>query len=86
MGKLKEKLLEKLREEKLKLEVKKRRFEVWEKEICEKDEEGYATVEDIKKENMFWRKKRRLEERISAIDDKIHSLRKNILTIIKEAF
>ena len=37
MGKLKEKLLEKLREEKLKLEVKKRRFEVWEKEICEKE-------------------------------------------------
>lgn len=86
MGKLKEKLLEKLREEKMKLELRKRRFEVWEQEIIEKDDEGYATVEDIKKENMFWRKQRRLEERISAIDDKIHSLRKNILQIIKEAF
>lgn len=86
MGKLKEKLMEKLTAEKLKLEERRRRFEIWEQEIIAKDEEGYATVEDIKKENMFWRKKRRLEERISAVNDKIYSLRKNIINIIKEAF
>lgn len=77
------KLLKKLKDLKVKLEIKKRRFELWEEEICKKDEEGYATVEDIRKENMFWRKKRRLESRIDFINDKIFELKRNWIDRIK---
>ena len=82
----KEKLLKQLKGLKVKLEIKKRRFELWEEEICKKDEEGYATAEDIKKENMFWRKKRRLEYRIDFINDKIFELKRSWIDRIKNVF
>ena len=81
-----EKLLKQLKALKVKLEVKKRRFELWEEEICKKDEEGYATRDDIKKENMFWEKKRRLEYRIDFIDDKIFAIENSWLRRIKNIF
>lgn len=81
-----EKLLKQLKALKVKLEVKKRRFELWEEEICKKDEEGYATAEDIKRENMFWAKKRRLEYRIDFINDKIFELERNWADRIKNVF
>lgn len=72
----KEKLLQKLKAEKVKLEVRKKRFELWENDLAKKDEEGFATHKDIRKEHIFWLKKRRLEDRIEAVDNKIFELEK----------
>lgn len=84
----KEKLLEKLKAEKMKLELRKKRFELREAELVRKDEEGKASAEDIKKENMFWCKGRRIADRIDFINSKIFELEKSnkIINIIKGVF
>ena len=84
----KEKLLKKLKSERFKLELRKKRFELWEVELVKKDEEGKATAEDVRRENMFWRKGRRIADRINFIDDKIFELEKDdcFLGILKGVF
>lgn len=84
----KENLLKKLKSERFKLELRKRRFELWEAELVRKDEEGKATEEEIRKENMFWRKGRRISDRINFIDDKIFELEKenSFSNILKGVF
>lgn len=84
----KEKLLKKLKSERFKLELRKKRFELWEAELVRKDEEGKATEEEIRKENMFWRKGRRIADRINFVDDKIYELEKenSFVNILKGVF
>ena len=70
----KEKLLEKLKEQLVKLEVKKKRFELWQKEIEKKDEKFRATTEELNKMNMWWIKQQRIEDRIEFIENRIKRL------------
>lgn len=70
----KERLLERLKDLKLKLECRKKRFQVWQEEIDEKDEEGYATIKELEKALRFWNKEQRLNDRIDYIRYKISRL------------
>lgn len=66
----KEKLLRILKERKVKLECRKRRFEVWQEQL----ENREISETNIRKTNMYWIKQRRLQDRIEEIDKKISSI------------
>lgn len=72
----KEMLLKLLEKTKVKLEVRKKRFELWQDEVERKDENGKATIAELEKSNMWWIKQRRLEYRIEFIENKIKELEK----------
>ena len=50
----KEMLLKLLEKTKVKLEVRKKRFELWQDEVERKDENGKATIAELEKSNMWW--------------------------------
>lgn len=66
----KEKLLKALKDLKVKLECRKRRFELWQEQL----ETERITEENITKSHMYWTKQRRLEERIEDLQTKINNL------------
>lgn len=68
----KKRLIEVLKKLKMKLELRKKRFELWGKEL---DETENYTREVMNKSIMCFSKSRRLGERISYIEDSIRSLR-----------
>ena len=72
----KEKLILLLEAEKMKLETKKSRFDKWQQQLSEKIEKFKGTLADFDKGLLFWRKSRRLAERIYVIEDKILALQK----------
>ena len=69
-----DKLLIALKAKKIKLELKKKRFELWQKEIEKKDERFEATNEELNKSTMWWSKQRRLEDRIEFVENKIREM------------
>lgn len=69
----KAKLLKALKDLKVKLECRKRRFELWQEQL----ETERITEENITKSHMYWTKQRRLEERIEAINQEINTIEKN---------
>lgn len=73
----KEMLLKRLKDLKAKLECRKKRFQVWQEEIDEKDEEGYATIKELEKALKFWVKEQRLKDRIDYIRYKISRLERD---------
>lgn len=70
----KEKLLKKLKDLKVKLEVRKKRFELWQDEIERKDELGKATIEELEKSQRYWIKSERLGDRIQLVNSKIYDI------------
>lgn len=66
----KEKLLKALKDLKVKLECRKKRFEIWQEQL----ETERITEENITKSHMYWTKQRRLEDRIGEIQTKINNL------------
>lgn len=66
----KEKLLQTMQELKVKLECRKRRFEIWQEQL----EEREISEINIIKSHLYWTKQRRLEDRIEEIQNKIDSL------------
>lgn len=66
----KERLLKALKDLKVKLECRKRRFELWQEQL----ETERITEENITKSHMYWTKQRRLEERIEDLQTKINNL------------
>lgn len=66
----KERLLKALKNLKVKLECRKRRFEVWQEQL----EEEKITEENITKSHLYWTKQRRLEDRIEDLQNKINDL------------
>lgn len=66
----KERLLKALKDLKVKLECRKRRFELWQEDL----EKQKPTETNINKTNMYWLKQRRLEERIEFTDIKIKKI------------
>lgn len=66
----KEKLLKVLKEKKVKLECRKRRFELWQEQL----ENEPITKTNIRKTNLYWSKQRRFEDRIEDIQNKINNL------------
>lgn len=71
---MKEKLLKALQERRIKLEIRKRRFELWQEQIEKKDEAGTATINELHKSLKYWTKQSRLEDRIEAIENKIRRI------------
>lgn len=71
---MKERLLKALKERRIKLEIRKRRFELWQEEIEKKDEAGKATINELHKSLKYWTKQTRLEDRIEAIENKIRRI------------
>ena len=71
---MKEKLLKALQERRIKLEIRKRRFELWQEQIEKKDEAGKATINELHKSLKYWTKQSRLEDRIEAIENKIRRI------------
>lgn len=71
---MKEKLLKALQERRIKLEIRKRRFELWQEQIEKKDEAGKATINELHKSLKYWTKQTRLEDRIEAIENKIRRI------------
>ena len=71
---MKEKLLKALQERRIKLEIRKRRFELWQEQIEKKDEAGKATINELQKSLKYWTKQTRLEDRIEAIENKIRRI------------
>lgn len=69
----KEKLLKVLKEKKVKLECRKRRFELWQEQL----ENEPITETNLIKTGMYWNKQRRLEDRIEEIDTKISNVEKS---------
>lgn len=69
----KEKLLKVLKEKKVKLECRKRRFELWQEQL----ENEPITETNLMKTGMYWNKQRRLEDRIEEIDTKISNVEKS---------
>lgn len=67
-------LLQKLKRLKVKLECRKKRFEIWQDEIEKKDEYGKASVKELEKSMWFWVKESRLRDRIEYIDNTIIDL------------
>lgn len=59
-----EKLLENLKKQRINLECRKKRFELWQEEIAEKDETGTATIKELQKQMWYWVKECRLADRI----------------------
>lgn len=71
---MKEKLLKALQERRIKLEIRKRRFELWQEQIEKKDEAGKATINELHKSLKYWTKQTRLEDRIEGIENKIRRI------------
>lgn len=67
----KKKLLENLAVRKLKLEVRLNRFKSWQKLLDEK--KGFND-KDSKKSLMYWRKERRLSNRIEFVENKMQDI------------
>lgn len=65
-------LLQKLKRLKVKLECRKKRFEIWQDEIEKKDE--YGKAKELEKSMWFWVKESRLRDRIEYIDNTIIDL------------
>lgn len=66
----KEKLLKALKEKKVKLECRKRRFELWQEQL----ENEPITETNLMKTGIYWNKQRRLEDRIEEIEHKISTI------------
>ena len=66
----KAKLLKALQDLKVKLECRKKRFELWQEQL----EEREISEINIIKSHLYWTKQRRLEDRITEIQNKIDSL------------
>lgn len=57
-------LLKKTNQKIEKLEIRKRRFQVWQEEIEKKDNEGRASVKELERNLVYWVKEQRLNDRI----------------------
>lgn len=57
-------LLKKTNQKIEKLEIRKRRFQVWQEEIEKKDNEGRASVKELERNLIYWVKEQRLNDRI----------------------
>lgn len=66
----KAKLLKALQDLKVKLECRKKRFELWQEQL----EEREISEINIIKSHLYWTKQRRLEDRIEEIQNKIDNL------------
>lgn len=74
----KEKLLEKLKQMKQKLEIRKKRFQLRIDEIDRKDEKGRATIKELESSLKYWTKEQRLSDRIDFFNGMISGLEKDI--------
>ncbi len=72
----KEKLIEKLTKTKNILEKRKATFDKWQDQISQRIDKGFANLEDFDKGLNYWRKSRRIQDRIWCIEDKITNLKK----------
>ena len=66
----KAKLLKALQDLKVKLECRKKKFELWQEQL----EEREISEINIIKTHLYWTKQRRLEDRIEEIQNKIDNL------------
>ena len=57
-------LLKKTNQKIEKLEIRKRRFQVWQEEIEKKDNERRASVKELERNLVYWVKEQRLNDRI----------------------
>ena len=57
-------LLKKTNQKIEKLEIRKRRFQIWQEEIEKKDNEGRASVKELERNLIYWVKEQRLNDRI----------------------
>jgi len=73
----KQKLLQELVNLKCKLELRKKRFELWQEQLEDKHD-----AESIRKSSMFWQKERWLNDRITGIEFKIADLKTNLIVKI----
>lgn len=71
-------LLEKFKKIKERLEIRKKRFQLWQAEIDRKDEKGIATIKELEKGLKYWTKEQQLSDRIDFFRDMISSLEKEI--------
>lgn len=74
----KEKLLEKLKQIKQKLEIRRKRFQLRIDEIDRKDEKGRATIKELENSLKYWTKEQRLNDRIDFFNGMISNLEKDI--------
>lgn len=74
MNKKMEKLVESLKKQRINLETRKLRFELWQEEIGRKDEQGKATIKELQKQMKYWIRERRLADRIEANKNKLYQL------------
>ena len=74
----KEVLLAKFKKIKEKLEIRKKRFQLWQEEIDRKDEKGIATIQELKKNLVYWVKEQRLSDRIDFFRGLISGLEKDL--------
>lgn len=71
-------LLEKFKKIKERLEIRKKRFQLWQAEIDRKDKKGIATIKELEKGLKYWTKEQQLSDRIDFFRDMISSLEKEI--------
>lgn len=57
-------LLKKTNQKIEKLEIRKRRFQLWQEEIEKKDNERRASVKELERNLIYWVKEQRLNDRI----------------------
>lgn len=57
-------LLKKTNQKIEKLEIRKRRFQLWQEEIEKKDNERRASVKELERNLVYWVKEQRLNDRI----------------------
>lgn len=74
----KEVLLAKFKKIKERLEIRKKRFQLWQEEIDRKNEKGTATIQELKKNLVYWVKEQRLNDRIDYFNWMISNLEKDI--------